>query len=386
MSDHAILSPSSAPKWGYCSGSIIAEQAAPSPETEQTRNGTAAHWTAAICLANWKVGGEHNPRAFIGTVCPENGVVVSALIAEGVEVYITDVIDTLSQIQGGREALLVEFSVHMPSIHEQNWGTLDASARLPGLIYIWDYKHGHVKVEAFENLQLIDYLEGLREYYGINDHEAQHTQVVARVVQPFSYDPRGPISEWVFKLFYTRKYVNQLRTKAHEAMTNPRLTSGKHCRYCPARGRCPALRAAVYNLIDLVDSPLAFDTMTSGDLTTERAILKRGQTMLKERLGAIEDDLTYRVKNGDGSCGLSLDSVRGSLKWKVAPNQAIAAVGLMGIDITRPHCDTPTQARARIPAALRHAFDEAIKSLTERSHSLKLVDSTDTLAARVFRK
>lgn len=388
MSDHAILAPSSTPVWGHCSGSIIAAQAAPSPETEQTRNGTAAHWVAAVCLMNWRdyPAATHDPRAFIGEVCPENGVVIDALIAEGAEVYVTDVIGTLSQVQGGREALVVEFRVHMPRIHDQNWGTLDASARLPGLIYLWDYKHGHAKVEAFENLQLVDYLEGLREHYGINGHEDQFTRVIARVVQPFAYDPRGPVSEWAFMLCDIRGLVNQLHSKAHEAMTNPTLSSGKHCRYCPARGRCPALRAAVYNLIDLVDSPLAFDSMDGADLATERAILERGQTMLKARLEAIEDDLTYRVKNGDGSCGLSLDSVPGRLNWTVEPGQAIAALSLFGIDITRPHCDTPTQARARLPAAMRDAFDEAVKPLTKRSRSLKLVDSSDTLAARVFRK
>lgn len=385
MSEHAILAPSSAPVWGHCSGSIIAAQAAPSPETEQTRNGTAAHWVASECLESWKAGGNDEPRAYIGDVAP-NGVVVDALIAEGAEVYVTDVIGTLSQIPGGREALLVEFRVNMPAIHDQNWGTLDASAMTPQGLFIWDYKHGHAKVDAFENLQLIDYLEGLREFYGINGLGDQHTRVIARVVQPFAYDPKGPVSEWAFMLCDIRGYVNQLRAKAHEAMTNPTLTSGKHCRYCPARGRCPALRAAVYNLIDLVDSPLGFDTMTGGDLATEREILLRGQTMLKARLEAIEDDLTHRVKNGDGSCGLSLDSVPGRLNWTVEPGQAIAALSLFGVDITRPHCDTPTQARARLPAAMRDAFDEAVKPLTKRSRSLKLVDSSDTLAARVFRK
>lgn len=385
MSEHAILAPSSAPVWGHCSGSIIAAQAAPSPETEQTRNGTAAHWVASECLESWKAGDNDEPRAYIGDVAP-NGVVVDALIAEGAEVYVTDVIGTLSQIPGGREALLVEFRVNMPAIHDQNWGTLDASAMTPQGLFIWDYKHGHAKVDAFENLQLIDYLEGLREFYGINGLGDQHTRVIARVVQPFAYDPKGPVSEWAFMLCDIRGYVNQLRAKAHEAMTNPTLTSGKHCRYCPARGRCPALRAAVYNLIDLVDSPLGFDTMSGGDLATEREILLRGQTMLKARLEAIEDDLTHRVKNGDGSCGLSLDSVPGRLNWTVEPGQAIAALSLFGIDITRPHCDTPTQARARLPAAMRDAFDEAVKPLTKRSRSLKLVDSSDTLAARVFRK
>lgn len=387
MSDHAILAPSSAPVWGHCSGSIIAAQAAPSPETEQTRNGTAAHWLAAVCLINWRDGtGPHNPDAFLGTVCPENGVVVDQLIAEGAEVYVTDVIGTLEPIQGGREALVVEFRVYMPTIHAENWGTLDASARLPGLIYIWDYKHGHAKVEAFENLQLVDYLEGLRGHYGINGHEDQYTRVVARVVQPFAYDPRGPVSEWTFTLCDIRGYVNQLQFKAHEALTNPTLTSGKHCRYCPSRGRCPALRQAVYNLIDLVDSPLAFDVMEGGDLATERAILLRGQTMLKARLEAIEDDLTHRVKQGDSSCGLAIEAVPGRINWTVDPKQAIAAVGLLGIDISRPHCDTPAQARAKVPAAMRDAFDMAIKSVSKRKSSLKLIDASDSMAARVFAK
>lgn len=385
MSQHAILAPSSAPVWGYCSGSVTAAQAAPSPETEQTRNGTAAHWVAAQCLLSWKIGGAWDPRAYIGTVCPENGVVIDAQIAEGADVYVTDVIGTLSGIEGGREALVVEFRVYMPGIHAENWGTLDASACFPGVWYLWDYKHGHVKVEAFGNLQLVDYLEGLVEGRKVNGFHDQRTQVIARVVQPFAYDPRGPISEWVFPLSDIKPYVNQLRAKALEVFTNPTLTSGSHCRFCPARGRCSALRVANYNLIDVVDAPLAFDTMTGADLATERDILLRGQAVLKARLEAIEDDLTYRVKNGDASCGLSLGTVYGRQVWTVEPAQAIAAVSLFGIDIGRTECDTPVQARAKIPAAHREFFDTAVKSISKRNSSLKLVDAKDTLAARVFK-
>lgn len=385
MSAHAILAPSSAPVWGHCSGSVIAAQAVPSPETEQTREGTAAHWVAAQCLISWKSGGPFDARAYIGKVCPENGVVIDSNIVEGADVYVTDVVGTLSAIPGGREALVVEFRVYMPSIHEENWGTLDASACLPGLWYIWDYKNGHVKVEAFGNLQIVDYLEGLCLFHGVNGYADQHTRVVARVVQPFAYDPRGPISEWAFMLSDIRPYVNQLRAKACEVMTNPTLTSGSHCRFCTARGRCGALRVANYNLIDVVDAPLAFDSMTGADLATERSILLRGQSTLKARLEAIEDELTYRVKNGDASCGLSLGSVPGRLNWIVEPEQAVAAVSLLGVDISRKECDTPAQARAKIPAAMREFFDKAIKPLTKRNSSLQLVDSSDTLAARVFK-
>ena len=383
---HAILAPSSAPVWGFCSGSVIAAQAAPSPETEQTRNGTAAHWVASECLEGWsgaKLGNSWNPVDYIGRTTP-NGVIIDVTHADGADVYVTDVIGTLSEIEGGREALVVERRTFMPSVHPDNWGTPDAWARIGNKIYIWDYKHGHAKVDAFENLQLVDYLEGIRTELGIDGHADQFTSVDARVVQPFAYDPKGPISTWLFTLCDMRGLVNQLHAQAHESQTNPTLTSGKHCRYCPARGRCPALRAAAYNLIDLVKVPVAFDTMAGDDLATEREILLRGQTMLKARIEAIEDDLIHRVKSGDASCGLALEAVPGRLEWTVAPEQAIASVGLLGVDIRKPHCDTPTQARAKVPAKMREHFDTAIKAVSKRKSSIKLIDASDTMAARVF--
>lgn len=384
---HAILAPSSAPVWGFCSGSIIAAQAAPSPETEQTRIGTAGHWVGSECLDAWRgvKGGSITPSDYIGKVAP-NGVVIDPTMAEGADEYVTDVVGTLSESQYGRGTLLVEKRVDMPAVHPENWGTLDAAARLNRRIYLWDYKAGHAKVDAFENLQLINYLEGLRNFYKITGRDDQHIEVVARVVQPFAYDPKGPVSEWRFKLCDIRGYVNRLHMKAHEAMMAPTLTSGSHCRYCPARGRCPALRKAAYNLIDIVDAPLAFDAMAGGDLATERAILLRGKSMLKARLEAIEDDLTHRVKSGDASTGLALESVAGRLNWTVGPEQAIASVGLLGLDISKPDCDTPTQARAKVPAAMRPHFDAAIKAVSKRKSSLKLINAGDTMAARVFAK
>ena len=395
MASHARLAPSSAPVWGYCSGSVIAAQAMPSAESEQSRNGTAAHWLAAHCLTEWKVGGTTDPRRLIGEVCPENGVVIDAQMAEGAAVYVDDVISTLTHIPGGRDALVVEFRVHMPRIHPDNWGTLDAAAVLPKSIFIWDYKHGHAKVKAEGNLQLANYLEGLCTDEGINilgytiDGQllrSTHPVVIARVVQPNAYDGKGPVDEWTFALPELEQYTARLWRQAQEVYTNPTLTSGAHCRYCSARGRCPALRDAVYNLIDIANAPLAFDDMTGADLATEREILKRGQTVLNARLEAVEDQLAHLVRGGDTSSGLALESVAGAAKWGVSPEQVVAVCSLMGLDVSRPHCDTPSQARAKLQPENRAAFDAAIKPLTKRKRTLKLVDRSDTTAARVFGK
>lgn len=380
MAAHAQLAPSSAPIWGYCSGSVAAANARPSAETEQTRNGTAAHWVAAVCLNNWRRGGVPDPRGMVGEVCPENGVVIDDAMAEGAAVYVSDVVDTLGPIPGGREALVVEFRVHMPRVHRENWGTLDAAAVLPGIVYLWDYKHGHAKVEAPGNLQLIDYLEGLREMLSVPDH----ARIVARVVQPFAYNPRGPISEWRGVMCDIHDSVLMLNARAREVYDRPTLTSGPHCKYCPARGVCSALRGAAYNVIDVVNGPLEFDRMGGADLRVERDILARGAEMLKARLDAIEDELTHRVKSGDGSTGLSLAAVPGRLKWSVDPEQAIAALAVLGVDIRKSHCDTPSQARQRLPPEMRNGFDSAVKRITKRDSTLKLVNSTETISARTF--
>ena len=54
MSAHALLAPSSAPIWGHCSGSVLAQQSAANIDTQQSREGTAAHWVGSECLKAWQ--------------------------------------------------------------------------------------------------------------------------------------------------------------------------------------------------------------------------------------------------------------------------------------------------------------------------------------------
>lgn len=375
---HAVLAPSSAPVWGFCSGSVAAAAAHPQPETEDTRTGDAAHWVGSECLNAWRgaSAGSQVPGDYVGTTAP-NGVVIDYDVSEGVSVYVDDVIRTLSAFDGGKEALMVEHRVYMPRIHAANWGTLDAAARIGNRVYIWDYKNGHGGVEAEGNLQLVDYLEGIA---------GSPAEIDARIVQPNSYSPGGPVRRWRTSYGEIEPLVGLLHTQAIEVMTIPTLSSGRHCRYCAVRGTCSANRAAGYNLIDVVKAPVAFDVMSGSDLAVERKILQRGATMLKARLEAIDDELGHRVKSGDASCGLALESVVGPSKWSVSPEQATAAARMFGIDIRTPSCKTPAQAKAALPPAMRSHFDMATKSITNRRASLKLIDSCDSLAARVFSK
>jgi len=375
---HARLAPSSAPVWGRCTGSVVAAQALPQGETDATRNGSAAHWVGEQCLDSCfnHTGTPSDPAAWVGQIAP-NGVVIDESHAAGAAVYVNDIRGTFAEYPPFE--VCIEQRVYMPTIHAENNGTPDAWTHHDGTIYLWDYKHGHGGVQAEGNLQLINYLEGIRLKLGLTDAPCD-----LRIVQPNSYDGQGPVRRWLTTLAEVRPYVELLRQQAQAVDLNPTLTSGDHCRYCPAAGRCPALRESGYNLVHMAGLPLQFDRMTAQDLAVERDILTAGVKLIKARLESIEDALEHAVRGGDSSSGLALQSVSGSPNWAVKPDQAIAAAALCGIDISRPHCDTPTQARAKLPAQQRAMFDAAIEPLTTRKSSLKLIRADNTMAAQVF--
>lgn len=389
MSDneHAPLAPSASPQWGHCSGSVLAQANLPNPETEQTREGTAAHWVMAEVLEAAKAGRHVTCASFIGQKAP-NGVMIDDKMAEGAEVMVEDVLAVCERF-GALGELMVERRVHMPQIHPQNWGTLDAGLYLRGrrVIFLWDYKHGHRECSPVDNFQLIDYLGGLVNEFGLNGIDDQQTMVVARIVQPFCYSAPGPVREWTCTLSDLRGAWNVLAAKAHEAFTDPKLTTGPHCRDCRAVGKCAATRRARYNFIELVNEPYEMDQMNGADLATERGILKDGIAVAKARLEAIEDELHHRITGGQTDSGLTVESKPGRLEWTAPPAVARALCGQFGVDISKDAVLTPTQAKAAAPKEVRPLLEQVIANYTRRpAGSLQLVKADESRTARAFKK
>jgi hypothetical protein len=328
---------------------------------------------------------------FIGKTAP-NGVVIDEKMAEGAQVIVDNILETVHSFPNWQELLcnmLIEHRVSMPAVHPQNWGTLDAALWVPAqwTLYIWDYKHGHLQCDAEENLQLIDYVEGIREKLGINGQDAQKIKVVMRIVQPFCYTAHAPINEWVCQLSDLRGHVNNLSIKAHEAFTNPTLSSGKHCRYCPAVGVCSAARQSGYNTVRMVELPFEMDTMSVRDLAIERDILAEASELVKGRLKAIEADLEHRIGEGQSGSGLTLEATYGNLEWTCEAEQAKSLATQFGFDISKPGVKTPTQAKAAAPTALRLPFAEVLKTVTRKPpRGLKLIKAGTGRTARAFAK
>lgn len=384
---HAPLAPSSAPQWAYCSGSVQANFGQPDFDTQDSREGDAAHWVASECLTALRDTPQYRMAAeWIGQKAP-NGVVIDSDMAEAVQVYIDDCMGTCQKI-GGLKGMLIEQRVEMPDIHPQNWGTLDwAVYDEPNkTLYLSDYKHGHGDVSAFENMQLIDYLKGLFKLLGIDGLIEQTLTVAFRVVQPRCYSSPA-VDEWRVLASDLRPYYNQLAAKAHEAFNNPSQTAGKHCRYCKAVGRCGTARKAKYSFMRYVNEPCVIDTMSGADLAIERKLLEEGMALGKGRLQAIEDDLMHRVKNGATDTGLALETAQGRQVWTVPPEQAVALCKQFGVDAAKPDVKTPTQVCAAAPLEVRNTLKEVLKTVTHRpTRGLKLIDAEDTIASRVFKR
>ena len=384
---HAVLAPSSAAQWGNCSGSIAAQSGVPNQDTEQTREGTAAHWVVSEVLTNHKQPGR-GPLVcgdYIDKMAP-NGVLIDEKIVEGAQIMVDDVLEVCSRFDCIND-LLVEHRVYMRQIHEQNWGTLDSAVFIPDqrLLFLWDYKHGHRDTQPAENFQLIDYAWGLVEELGINGYDDQQITVVMRIVQPFCYYARGPVKEWIVKLSDLRAYWNRLHTKAHEAFNNPLLTTGIWCRDCRAVGKCAATRKARYNFIELVNEPYEMDSMSAEDLAVEMGILENGLAVAKARLEAIEDELKHRVQSGDGTSGYTIQSISGRLKWGVPASQAKALLSQFGVDIGKDDVLTPNQAIKKTPADKRPFVSSIIKRFTTQNSAIKLVPVSESRTARAFK-
>lgn len=388
MSEHAPLAPSSAPQWGHCSGSIAAQANIPDRESEATREGTAAHWVVSETLLNHR-DNRDGPRecvGYLGATDPQ-GLLIDDKMVEGAQMMVDDVLEVAHRFNG-LPYLLIEHRVYMPKIHPQNWGTLDVGLYLPDrqLLFIWDYKHGHRETGP-GSLQFVGYLQGLCEKYQIDGLLDQQTRYVARVVQPYCYYAAGPVREQTGFLSDLRPQWDQLATKAHEAFSNPTLSTGLWCRDCKAVGTCSAARRAGYNFIDLVNEPYEMDRMRGADLAVERGILADGLAVAKARLEAIEDELHHRVTAGETDSGLTVETSAGRLVWTVAPANARALAAQFGVDASKDAVLTPAQTLAAAPANVRPLLKQVMGKMTGRkAGKLKLVPADESRTARAFKR
>lgn len=371
---HARLAPSSASRWCFCPGSVAMEERYPE-EGEEGSAGEASHWVGSELLS---VGLVHA----VGERAP-NGVMLDMEMIDGAFTY-ARAVSYSDGMAWGRTPLYVEQTMPINSVHPECWGTPDVWYFLQhrNELHVWDYKFGWLIIEAGENRQLILYalgaLEQLIAQYGAA--LLPYLTVVIHIVQPRPQHMLGAHREWRVRAMDLQVYAEELRAAAYEALgPNPRICSGKHCRYCAAMHACPAGRKAMYAALDYVEHATTQE-LTPEALGLELAVLERAEEAIKYFKTGLQGRALSLLNRGVPVPGWTVERGKGRQVWAI-PAEEICTVGdLCGVDLRKPlEAKTPYQARtAGLPAEVVNAHS------TTPTGDAKLIRAENSLVAQVF--
>ncbi len=257
---HAILGASSASRWLACAGSPGAIDALPAYARDQSsiyaKEGTAAHYLSERCLAE-----RSEPELYRGFWIGDHGVMsndaskpdlpgdwfeVDDEMVEAITLYLGEIYGHLERL--GNAELTVERTVYpLPGREEEMFGTADVIILEPyGELIVIDLKYGKgIVVETDWNDQAMYYgLGALREVGG----DADVSKVTLVIVQPRARHHDGPIRRWTLPADTLLEYADTLSAGA-DATKDPDapLVAGDHCRFCPARPTCSALKEQLFS-------------------------------------------------------------------------------------------------------------------------------------------
>src|SRR5574340_425302 len=365
MTQHAPFAPSGLARVVACPGShalIRTARAAGLPldadDTDSSREGTAAHEVAARLVRDGEL-------MQIGQLT-SNGVAVTEEMIEGAEMWA----DTIGATSGGD----FEKQIECLYVHRDCYGTPDyAHGPDMGVLFVADYKFGHRYVPAFENWQLIAYAIGRMPSY------LPSVRVVLQIVQPRSYHRDGPVREWVINGHDLRDYAQILHAKCAEAESEmAQCNAGPQCYECPARHVCEAALHMEQSALYLSGSTIPLDASVEAKAVRLHQI-RRALDHLAQMESGITEDLAAAVQRGINVPGFTLKAGVGREKWTHDITEVVALGAAMGVDLSKPGCITPNQARK---AGLS---PDIVAAYSERSAGeVKLVEDDGRMLRRIF--
>ncbi len=340
MSDHSVLSPSSADRWTRCPGSVALTKDLPNPPNEASALGSAKHETTfwllshsnKAMLANGLLGHPWSHEGFAGEVDEE--------FIEHVNYCATAV----RAIPGDSRWFEVELDTSDVLGVPGQKGTADVviGDHAMRVLNVGDHKFGYGYVDVEENRQMLLYAAAALHKF--DEFGTDYDTVRLWIFQPKRGEPRM----WETTAEYVRATVARYADVAQIAMqpSAPLVPGDKQCQWCPARANCNARNQDVINEfpIELGNANEVSEALLAQSLDKVDAIEAWCRDIRAEAL--------RRATSGKAIPGYKLiEGKRGNRKWI---DKGIAQLSLeaLGIDaFTKPDIVTPTEAERRLKAA-----------------------------------
>jgi hypothetical protein len=335
VADHAkLMSPSSAARRIACPGSHVLESLVPDNGNPASRDGSAMHEVAAMCLLDSASNGgvPVEPHGFVGRYFVIDGEKVE--FDEDMADLVKPYVDTIRTLAAGHE-LLVEQRVDFSRFVGVDgcFGTADAIILRPAEggveLQVHDFKSGYHRVEVERNPQLMLYALGAYDVHGL-----MHELVGVRL---FIHQPKiaDEPSEWACTVGELLAFAEEAKHATHackaaewhhkgngigdEFVAEYLRPEDDACRFCKAAGTCPALTKHVEQSIGADFSVLAVGTdidvspVNEIDLGQMMAAAPLVETWLK----AVRAETERRLLAGQPVPGFKLvQGKKGPRKWQ----------------------------------------------------------------------
>lgn len=287
------------------------------------RQGTAAHSVAEECLKTGRNAEKlRNSLIAVPYKDPDGNSRVEEFVVDddminAVQIYL-DFCRRIGSEQGAR--VMVEKRVSLASVHPRLavvWGTADCIIyhKTTKTLYVIDYKHGFLLVEAEENKQLKIY--ALAAWATLHK-ELDVERVITAIVQPRPDGDPIRTAEYtaIEMLDFAADCVEAVeRTEAVDAP----LVPGHHCGFCPAAAVCKAF--AEYGLSVAQEE---FAELQPQRLTVEQCVslLDRAEA-LADWLSSVRSYLHAMAQAGHAVPGHKLVPKRATRKWAASDAEVV---------------------------------------------------------------